>query len=145
MIARQPRTTLDNDSCTRSSAACWFPVRRYAVRTSATDRAATNSWKPGYRSLGPGISTSHPFHARRVLLGRYVLPLGSVRVVTDDASSLSSGPDRPMRWGIISTGGIAATMARDLGDVDDAVRFAVASRTADRAEAFAEAHGFERA
>ncbi|MDQ3113875.1 MAG: Gfo/Idh/MocA family oxidoreductase [Actinomycetota bacterium] len=54
-------------------------------------------------------------------------------------------PARPVRWGIVATGGIAATMARDLGDVDDAVRHAVASRDRLRAQAFAEEHGFARA
>jgi predicted dehydrogenase len=51
----------------------------------------------------------------------------------------------PIRWGIVATGGIATTMAQDLGDVADAVKLAVASRTADRAQAFAKRHGFERA
>ncbi len=64
--------------------------------------------------------------------------------MTADRNPAGSGPDRPIRWGIIATGGIATTMARDLGDVADAVRHAVASRDEDRARAFAAEHGFTR-
>lgn len=54
-------------------------------------------------------------------------------------------PDRPIRWGIVATGGIAATMARDLRRVDGSVRHAVASRDQIRAQSFADKHGFARA
>ena len=80
-----------------------------------------------------------------MLLGRYVLAVGSVRPVTNDAATAAASLDRPIRWGIVATGGIAQTMARDLGDVDDAVRFAVASRDRARAQAFADEHGFAKA
>lgn len=49
------------------------------------------------------------------------------------------------RWGFVATGRIAAAVARDLALVDDGVRFAVASRSTSRAQAFADEHGFERA
>lgn len=49
------------------------------------------------------------------------------------------------RWGFVATGNIAGTVARDLALVDDGVRLAVASRSASRARAFADEHGFERA
>jgi predicted dehydrogenase len=65
--------------------------------------------------------------------------------VTDDLERAAPDLDRPIRWGIIATGGIAQTMARDLGDVDDAVRHAVASRDQVRAQAFADEHGFAKA
>ncbi|MFP5336505.1 MAG: Gfo/Idh/MocA family protein [Actinomycetes bacterium] len=49
------------------------------------------------------------------------------------------------RWGFLATGRIAHTVAKDLALVDGAVPFAVGSREAARAEAFAAEHGFERA
>ena len=49
-----------------------------------------------------------------------------------------------VRWGFLGTGTIAALVADDLALVDGATRFAVASRTTDRASKFAAAHGFER-
>lgn len=49
-------------------------------------------------------------------------------------------------WGILSTGHIASTFVRDLALMPDEARLvAVASRTLDKAEAFAEEHGIERA
>ena len=54
--------------------------------------------------------------------------------------------DRPVRWGILATGGIAARFVGDLHLVpDDAVAVAVASRDLVRAEAFAAEHGIARA
>ncbi|MCA2213648.1 Gfo/Idh/MocA family protein [Jidongwangia harbinensis] len=52
---------------------------------------------------------------------------------------------RPVRWGILGTGGIAATFATDLKLTEGAVLAAVGSRTAEAATAFAERHGFARA
>ena len=52
--------------------------------------------------------------------------------------------DRPIRWGIIGAGGIADTVAGDIGLVDNNVVTAVAARDADRAAAFASKHGAER-
>lgn len=46
-----------------------------------------------------------------------------------------------VRWGIIGTGGIASAMARALEEYPDAEIVAVASRTRDRADAFASEHG----
>jgi predicted dehydrogenase len=49
---------------------------------------------------------------------------------------------RPVRWGVIATGSIAATVTADLALLPDAVLQAVSSRTADRAAAFAAQFGF---
>ncbi|GAA4788231.1 Gfo/Idh/MocA family oxidoreductase [Streptomyces ziwulingensis] len=50
-----------------------------------------------------------------------------------------------MRWGILATGGMAATFTADLVDLPDAEVVAVASRTEASAKAFAERFGIERA
>lgn len=47
----------------------------------------------------------------------------------------------PIRWGILGTGGIARQLARALGELDDAQLYAVASRSADTAVAFAREFG----
>ncbi|WP_157683318.1 Gfo/Idh/MocA family protein [Microlunatus soli] len=53
--------------------------------------------------------------------------------------------DKRIRWGIISTGHIAGVFARDLALLpDEAELAAVASRTQDKADAFAAEHGFAR-
>jgi predicted dehydrogenase len=49
-----------------------------------------------------------------------------------------------IRWGILGTGHIAHTFARDLALVDNAVLQAVGSRNADRAQAFADAFDIPR-
>ena len=49
---------------------------------------------------------------------------------------------RPVRWGVVATGSIAATVTADLALLPDAVLQAVSSRRADRAAAFAERFGF---
>ncbi len=52
----------------------------------------------------------------------------------------------PVRWGILSTGHIASVFARDLALLpEEAELAAVASRSLDKAEAFAADHGFARA
>jgi dihydrodiol dehydrogenase / D-xylose 1-dehydrogenase (NADP) len=48
-------------------------------------------------------------------------------------------------WGILGPGTIAAKFAADLRQLDDARLAAVGSRSAERAAAFAQAHGFEHA
>ncbi|MFF7978915.1 Gfo/Idh/MocA family protein [Streptomyces sp. NPDC007901] len=53
--------------------------------------------------------------------------------------------DQRVRWGILATGGIAAAFAADLVDLPDAEITAVASRSAESAEAFAERFGIGRA
>ena len=45
---------------------------------------------------------------------------------------------RPIRWGILATGNIAASMAAALYEVEDAELVAVASRTGAKADAFGE-------
>ena len=50
-----------------------------------------------------------------------------------------------IRWGILATGGIAATFTEDLQTLDDAEVMAVGSRTLDSARAFADRYGIPRA
>ena len=52
---------------------------------------------------------------------------------------------RPLRWGVVATGGIARTVTRDLSLLPDADLRAVSSRSADRAVQFAREFGFDRA
>lgn len=51
---------------------------------------------------------------------------------------------RPVRWGILGPGRIAANVARDWGNVRGGELAAVASRSLDRAEAFAREHDIPR-
>lgn len=51
----------------------------------------------------------------------------------------------PIRWGILATGGIAATFVEDLKYLPDAEVVAVGSRSDEAAEAFAATHGIPRA
>jgi predicted dehydrogenase len=53
--------------------------------------------------------------------------------------------EREIRWGIVGPGRIAAKVVEDFVHVPGARAVAVASRSVDRARAFAEAHGLERA
>src|SRR5665647_3668575 len=48
--------------------------------------------------------------------------------------------DRPIRWGFLGAGGVAASMAADLHHGNDML-YAVAARDADRADAFAARFG----
>ncbi|MDT0345609.1 Gfo/Idh/MocA family protein [Streptomyces litchfieldiae] len=52
---------------------------------------------------------------------------------------------RPVRWGILATGGIAGKLAADLADVPDAEVVAVGSRAPGPAEGFAKRFGIARA
>ncbi|WP_077490365.1 Gfo/Idh/MocA family protein [Sinomonas mesophila] len=52
---------------------------------------------------------------------------------------------RPLRWGVVATGGVARTVTRDLSLLPDADLRAVSSRSPDRAVQFAREFGFERA
>ncbi|WP_262699523.1 MULTISPECIES: Gfo/Idh/MocA family protein [Streptomyces] len=53
---------------------------------------------------------------------------------------------RPVRWGVLATGGIAHTFAEDLRLIpDDAALVAVGSRSTDAARRFADRHGIARA
>ncbi|MET8446368.1 Gfo/Idh/MocA family oxidoreductase [Streptomyces sp. NPDC005209] len=53
--------------------------------------------------------------------------------------------EQGVRWGILATGGIAAAFTADLVDLPDAELVAVASRSQESAEAFAERFGIPRA
>ncbi|MDT9700104.1 Gfo/Idh/MocA family oxidoreductase [Streptomyces sp. P17] len=53
--------------------------------------------------------------------------------------------EQRVRWGILATGGIAATFTADLVDMPDAEVVAVASRSQESADGFAERFGIERA
>jgi predicted dehydrogenase len=53
--------------------------------------------------------------------------------------------DRPVRWGILATGGIATLFVEDLRLLPDAEVAAVGSRSREAAEAFAARHGIPRA
>ncbi len=53
--------------------------------------------------------------------------------------------EQKVRWGILATGGMAATFAADLVDMPDAEVAAVASRSTESAKAFAERFGIPRA
>jgi predicted dehydrogenase len=52
---------------------------------------------------------------------------------------------REIRWGVVGPGRIAQNVMGDFTHVEGAKPVAVASRSADRAEAFAQQHGLERA
>ena len=56
--------------------------------------------------------------------------------------SASTPSRRPVRWGVLATGRIAATVSADLAHVPGAVPYAVASRDPARARSFAADHGF---
>lgn len=60
-------------------------------------------------------------------------------------NSAAGGAVRPVRWGILATGGIAATFTEALKSLPDAEVVAVASRRAEGAKAFAERYGIPRA
>ncbi|NYI06487.1 Gfo/Idh/MocA family protein [Allostreptomyces psammosilenae] len=57
----------------------------------------------------------------------------------------TSATTRPVRWGVLATGGIAAAFAADLAALPDAEVVAVGSRSAEAARAFAERFGIPRA
>ncbi len=62
-----------------------------------------------------------------------------------DPASRTSGATRPVRWGILSTGGIAATFTEDLLGMPDAEVVAVGSRAVDSARSFAGRYGIPHA
>jgi len=53
--------------------------------------------------------------------------------------------DREIRWGIVGPGRIANQVVKDFPFVDQATAVAVASRSVDRAQVFADTHGLKRA
>lgn len=80
----------------------------------------------GRPARSPSVSgMTSPFIARPELL---------------DADPLQA-TGRPVRWGVVATGAIAATVTADLLLLPDAELQAVSSRRADRAQAFAERFG----
>jgi predicted dehydrogenase len=52
--------------------------------------------------------------------------------------------NRPVRWGVIGAGRIAATFVDDLQETDSGEAFAVGSRQRESADRFADAHGIPR-
>jgi predicted dehydrogenase len=65
--------------------------------------------------------------------------------VTGGDPAGAAGAERPLRWGVAGPGRIAALVAGDFPHVPGAELVAVGSRSAERAEAFAERFGLERA
>lgn len=59
-----------------------------------------------------------------------------------DAPSPFAATGKPLRWGVVATGGIAKKVTQDLAQLEDAVLQAVSSRIEERARAFAETFGF---
>jgi predicted dehydrogenase len=58
------------------------------------------------------------------------------------APSPLTGTGRPLKWGVIATGGIATKVTGDIALLEDAVLHAVSSRSSASAAAFAERFGF---
>lgn len=69
---------------------------------------------------------------------RLVLP----PCVAPGALSPLAATGRPLNWGVIATGSIAAKVTGDIALLEDAVLHAVSSRSSARAAAFAERFGF---
>ncbi len=57
----------------------------------------------------------------------------------------TSSTGRSLRWGVVATGKIAATVTADISLLEDAVLHAVSSRTTEKANAFAARFGFAHA
>ena len=62
--------------------------------------------------------------------------------MADEGGALAG---RPVRWGVLATGGIAGKFVADLAELPDAEVVAVASRSTESAERFAERYGIGRA
>ncbi|CAN5245452.1 Gfo/Idh/MocA family oxidoreductase [soil metagenome] len=71
------------------------------------------------------------------------LPL--LDVVPGQSTAAPLPPDRPVRWGILATGGIAQAFATDLALLSEVEIAAVASRRLESAQEFAAAHGVGKA
>jgi len=65
--------------------------------------------------------------------------------VTQPSSPLPGADSRTLRWGIVGPGRIAAKVVGDFVHVPNGEAVAVASRSLNRAEAFAATHGLPRA
>jgi Predicted dehydrogenases and related proteins len=59
--------------------------------------------------------------------------------------SNATSTEKPIRWGIIGTGRIAHTFAKALVNCENAIPFAAASRTRQKADAFAAEYQFRKA
>ncbi|MGV9990190.1 Gfo/Idh/MocA family protein [Streptomyces sp. NPDC003374] len=60
-------------------------------------------------------------------------------------TGISGVTEQKVRWGVLATGGMAAAFAADLVDLPDAEVMAVASRSPESAQAFADRFGIPRA
>lgn len=60
----------------------------------------------------------------------------------EGAPSPLAASGRPLNWGVVATGGIAATVTADIALLEDAVLYGVSSRSASKAADFAERFGF---
>jgi predicted dehydrogenase len=82
-------------------------------------------------------------------------PMTTLTTLPDDLPPLEVTPgpvraeplpaDRPVRWGILSTGKIATAMVQNLGLLDECEVVAVGARRQESADAFAAEHGIGRA
>ncbi len=73
-----------------------------------------------------------------------IVPLTLVLTIARSCGVLTSMVE-PIRWGILATGGIASTFVEDLALLDDCRVTAVASRSAERAAAFAKKYDIPHA
>ena len=60
----------------------------------------------------------------------------------DGAPSPQAGTGAPLNWAVVATGGIAGTVTADISLLEDAVLYAVSSRSAAKAADFAKRFGF---
>jgi predicted dehydrogenase len=82
---------------------------------------------------------------RRILEAAGACAIASVSPVFAAESGAARQTDRPLRWGIVGTGGIANGMANQIKRADRAELAAVASRKIETAKVFAEKHGVPNA
>lgn len=73
------------------------------------------------------------------------LPIATPWLFEQSNQDPTAATGRPLRWGVVSTGNIAASVSKDLALLEDAELYAVSSRTQAAAEAFATASGFSKA
>src|ERR1700733_15768417 len=78
--------------------------------------------------LRPSLGLSSPRH-------------GACRVACQRSKRMTQADDRPIRWGILATGGIAHAFARDLALQPDCVVVAVGPGSQASADAFGDEFG----